>query len=101
MRRREEGKKLDNFLQIVKFVKAWECWVKRTYYQEWGTAWTHRLDVQCHNKRSLPLGTHPDDLGYLLRFTAFWVDKIMQRQKWKQASSNAPSEPQELVGAGR
>lgn len=82
MGRRE--KKLDNFLQLIKLIKAWECWVKRTYFKTWGTAWTHRLDIRSHDRRSLPLGTHPDDLGYLLRFTAFWVDKMVQRQSWRQ-----------------
>ena len=31
-----------------------------------------------------PAGTRPDDLGYLLRFSAFWVSKNAQRQAWVQ-----------------
>ena len=36
-------------------------------------------------KKRLPLGTTPDDLGKLLRFSAFWVDKMVQRQQWAEA----------------
>lgn len=93
-------KKLGNFLQLIKLIKTWECWVKRTYYKTWGTAWTHRLDIRFHERRSLPLGTHPDDLGYLLRFTAFWVDKMVQRQSWRQGFEMPTSNEPTAVGRG-
>ncbi|NEQ32844.1 MAG: hypothetical protein F6K04_17880, partial [Leptolyngbya sp. SIO4C5] len=101
MRRRDESKKPGNALQLVKFIKAWECSAKRAYYQTWGTAWSHQQEVQSLNRRLLPLGTHPDNLGYLLRFTAFWVDKMVQRQQWRLPAAAAPGSAPELATAGR
>ncbi|WP_026082634.1 hypothetical protein [Mastigocladopsis repens] len=39
--------------------------------------WIEKLEVEQR------LGTKPEDLGNLLRFSAFWVDKMVQRQNWK------------------
>ena len=33
---------------------------------------------------SKPVGTEPEDLAKILRFTAFWVDKRVERQKWAE-----------------
>ncbi|WP_199924370.1 hypothetical protein [Anabaena sp. WA102] len=31
-------------------------------------------------------GTQPEDLGNILRFSAFWVDKMVQRQNWGKSN---------------
>ncbi len=33
---------------------------------------------------STPIGTQPEDLAQLLRFTAFWVDKRVERLQWEE-----------------
>lgn len=60
--RRDESKKLSNFAQIEAWLNAWEDWAK-----------TVPADA---------LGTQPEDLGKLLRFSAFWVDKMVQQSQW-------------------
>lgn len=60
--RRDESKKLSNFAQIEAWLNDWEDWAK--------------------NAPSDALGTQPEDLGKLLRFSAFWVDKMVQQSQW-------------------
>jgi CRISPR-associated protein Cmr2 len=70
---RDETRKLTNFDAICKWLDDWEKWAYRT-----------RTSPE-------PLGTKEEDLGNLLRFSAFWVDKMAQRRKWEQPLS-VPSE---------
>lgn len=55
--------KPDRFEQLQQWLDCWECWVNTV-----------------PNPKSL--GCDPKDLGNLLRFSAFWIDKMSQRQKW-------------------
>lgn len=78
MSRRDESKKLENFAEISNFINAWEEWVKelkpdKVSWEEWND----KLDKKEY------LGTHPDDLGNILRFSAFWASKMVQRQNWR------------------
>lgn len=66
MTRRDSNKQLDVFPQIAAWLDAWEDWVNK--YQDDSDA----------------LGTKPEDLGKLLRFTAFWVDKRVERYHWRK-----------------
>lgn len=66
--RREESKKLEKQDLLVQWLNTWETWAYRVN--------------QAHTKNK-PIGTKPEDLGYLLRFTAFWIDKMIQREGWK------------------
>lgn len=54
---------LDHFEQLHKWLDCWECWVNTV-----------------PDPKSL--GCDPKDLGNLLRFSAFWVDKMSQRRTW-------------------
>jgi CRISPR-associated protein Cmr2 len=56
---------LPNFERLQKWLFAWEAW-----------ALEHQSDL------SPPPGTTIDDLSKLLRFTAFWIDKRVQRHQW-------------------
>lgn len=70
--RRDESKKLETVQQenLLNWLDAWENWAYR---------------VNSDPKREKPvLGTQPDDLGYLLRFTAFWCDRMAEREKWSK-----------------
>ncbi|KAB8313872.1 type III-B CRISPR-associated protein Cas10/Cmr2 [Tolypothrix campylonemoides VB511288] len=78
MARRDESKKLGNFKNITDWLNVWEDWVKSLKPEKmtW-KKWIDKLEVEQR------LGTKPGDLGNLLRFSAFWVDKMVQRQNWK------------------
>lgn len=60
---------------LVKWIDDWEAWVLK------------------HKDKSDALGTTPTDLGNLLRFSAFWVDKKKQRNDWIK-----PKETAEMQG---
>ncbi|MHC5672887.1 type III-B CRISPR-associated protein Cas10/Cmr2 [Nostoc sp.] len=66
MMRRDSNKQLDVFPKIAAWLDAWEDWVNK------------------YEDNSDALGTKPEDLGKLLRFTAFWVDKRVERHKWRK-----------------
>ncbi|MBW4631947.1 MAG: type III-B CRISPR-associated protein Cas10/Cmr2 [Iphinoe sp. HA4291-MV1] len=66
MTRRDSNKQLDVFPQVAAWLDAWEDWVNK--YQDDSDA----------------LGTQPEDLGKLLRFTAFWLDKRVERYNWRK-----------------
>lgn len=78
---RDESKQFDDFEgfcnQLMVWLKRWEAWVK--------TADPKQLKPGYDSRQDPPLpGTRPEDLGYLLRFSAFWVSKNLQRQSWVQ-----------------
>ncbi|WP_218079707.1 type III-B CRISPR-associated protein Cas10/Cmr2 [Anthocerotibacter panamensis] len=62
LERRE--KKLSDDLKnaLLDWIDKWEKWA-------WGAYWKDKLDKQ-------PLGVKPEDLAQLLRFSAFWLDKM-------------------------
>ncbi|NET35236.1 MAG: type III-B CRISPR-associated protein Cas10/Cmr2 [Cyanothece sp. SIO1E1] len=74
MRGREEEKQLPNFELIQNWLDKWEEWA-------WQTCQTAAKD-------KIPPGTQPEDLGKLLRFTAFWVDKRVERFKWLEGGND-------------
>jgi CRISPR-associated protein Cmr2 len=53
----------------------------------WLAAWAEWAKTASEIEPDQP-GATSNDLGYLLRFTAFWVDKMVQRQKWTQAANS-------------
>ncbi|MBD2247395.1 type III-B CRISPR-associated protein Cas10/Cmr2 [Nostoc sp. FACHB-888] len=77
MSRRDESKKLESFSHIETWLNDWEDWVKSLKPQndDWDK-WIKKLEDGNQT------GTQPEDLGNILRFSAFWVDKMVQRQKW-------------------
>jgi len=60
--RRDENRQVENSEALIQWIKQWGKWA--------------------FEAADSSLGTDPKDLGYLLRFSAFWVDKMMQRQGW-------------------
>ena len=69
MNRREDSKKLEETSQekLLTWLDAWEEWA---------------FDVsQYHNSESA-LGAQPEDLGNLLKFTGYWIDRMCEREKW-------------------
>jgi CRISPR-associated protein Cmr2 len=81
MSRRDDSKQLDNFSHIEAWLNDWEDWVKslKPQNEDWDN-WIKKLNDEKQT------GTQPEDLGNLLRFSAFWVDKMVQRQKWGNAN---------------
>jgi len=67
---RDDGKQFENFAQFCDGLTAW--------LRQWED-WVRAVD----SAQSLP-GTSPQDLGYLLRFSAFWVSQYARRWAWGQ-----------------
>ena len=87
MSRRDEAKQLPNFEAIQQWLDDWEKWV----YKAESKAKEHSQETQ--EPYQQPLGTTPEDLGKLLRFTAFWVDKRVERWHWVNGSADGEVQP--------
>jgi hypothetical protein len=62
---------------LLTWLTEWEKWA-------WESRQWAKQQAEQSQPENPPLGTSPEDLGKLLRFSAFWVDKKLQREKWKQ-----------------
>jgi CRISPR-associated protein Cmr2 len=78
---RDESKTLDEDVEasLVQWLKAWEEWVKSLKPEL--VTWENWLNSEVAQKT---LGTQPQDLGKVLRFSAFWTDKMVQQDKWRR-----------------
>lgn len=83
---RREAELGDNFQRISTWLAEWEHWAREALKSAWGEEhWYENYIAALQHKRDdLPLGTHPDDLGKLLRFTAFWISERVIRWNWLQ-----------------
>jgi len=76
---RDEGRRPDHFSAfcdaLVQWLRDWEDWVRSVDPKQIEPG---------YDPRDTPplLGTSAEELAYLLRFTAFWIDKMTQRRKW-------------------
>jgi CRISPR-associated protein Cmr2 len=82
MDNREHSQHLEpTFAKIARWLDKWEDWVKSVSPHP-----TKPLDISSNgsdpNSQRCPLGTQPEDLAKILRFTAFWVDKRVERWQW-------------------
>lgn len=89
MESRDSSKKLDVFEPIENWLDNWEEWVKLTLkewakknIQNWDQQTPEQWSKEAKKRNSEPIGTTPEDLAKLLRFTAFWVDKRVERWQW-------------------
>jgi CRISPR-associated protein Cmr2 len=66
--RRDQPLEKDEQQTLFAWLDQWESWAYRA------------------NPKQDPdvIGTTPDDLGKILRFTAFWVTRLEERNKWQQ-----------------
>jgi len=66
LNRREDSLAEDQQANLLDWLDQWEEW------------------AYCTNPEQDPsvIGTTPDDLGKLLRFSAFWVTRLEERNKW-------------------
>ncbi|MGP1383445.1 MAG: type III-B CRISPR-associated protein Cas10/Cmr2 [Thainema sp.] len=55
---------------LNQWLRDWEDWA--------------RTATETASSDDPPSGTRPEDLGYLLRFSAFWISKNAQRRAWVQ-----------------
>lgn len=93
MNRREDTKQLPNFNAIETWLNDWEAWAWRATERakQEASADAHRLHKHLEEVYSPPIGADPDSLGKLLRFTAFWVDKRVERWKWAVGGDDNPT----------
>ena len=94
MNRRDNREALAQNLEAIKrWLTRWEDWAVKILRTQFGESPTHEgkepwEDVYLAilrgdpTEQTLPLGTHPNDLGQLLRFTAFWIDRRVERSNW-------------------
>lgn len=81
MSRRDEDRQIEDIeIPVTQWLDAWAQWANNA---------SHEAPVQP--------GATSEDLGYLLRFTAFWIDKMVQREKWKQPSRPSSSDGRQTV----
>lgn len=82
---RREAELDNNFQRIAVWLTEWENWARKALQDHWQNDWyKHYIAALQHKRDDLPLGTHPDDLGKLLRFTAFWISERVIRWNWLQ-----------------
>ncbi|MCP6761227.1 MAG: type III-B CRISPR-associated protein Cas10/Cmr2 [Fischerella sp. CENA71] len=99
MESRDKSKQLDEvFSKIEQWLDKWEEWAKlalkewaKQHLKGWEQQTPEQWAKEAQKSNSEPIGTKPEDLARLLRFTAFWVDKRVERFKWneKDKSQNA------------
>jgi CRISPR-associated protein Cmr2 len=95
MDNRDTDKQLGEvFDQIEEWLNDWETWVKKVIDQwakaslkDWEQATLEDKINAVQQSKSKPVGIEPEDLAKILRFTAFWVDKRVERWKWKKVKS--------------
>jgi CRISPR-associated protein Cmr2 len=67
--RRERSEELKPIIpDLLDWLNRWESWVNSLSKPQKG--------------EPAPLGADPVDLGKILRFSAFWIDKKRQRDQW-------------------
>lgn len=69
---RDESRQTDNFEEFCDNLYHW-----LRHWEDWA-----RGEIAASYPGDKPPGTQPEDLGRLLRFSAFWVDKNVQRRAW-------------------
>ena len=86
---RDSNKKLEEFNKIENWLDEWESWVKKVItkwaednLENWKELSFEDWFKELQESKSKPVGIELEDLAKILRFTAFWVDKRVERQKW-------------------
>ena len=97
MDNRDSDKQLvKEFNKIEQWLKDWEDWVKEVI-EVWAKdnlensgslSFEYKIQ-EIYNSKSKPVGIEPEDLGKILRFTAFWVDKRVERWNWREISQKS------------
>ena len=83
MEQRDENRQLEVFGPIEKWLDGWENWARGAQSEAEQAALNQGKSVeQAKEMAHNTLGTRPEDLGKLLRFTAFWIDKRVERDQW-------------------
>ncbi len=77
LKRRDEKLSEDSQSALLDWLDEWEKWVLEVQQE----ASKHGQSIE-----NL-LGTKPEDLTALLRFSAFWLDKMEQRQQWAESKT--------------
>jgi CRISPR-associated protein Cmr2 len=83
---RREEKLETRFNAVLNWIGDWEKWAidKQIEKQE--------NDKKASKTSEPPIGTEVQDLSKLLRFTAFWVDKRVERLAWGKPADKAEQE---------
>ncbi|MBE9138187.1 type III-B CRISPR-associated protein Cas10/Cmr2 [Nodosilinea sp. LEGE 07088] len=83
MSQRDENRQLEVFSAIEDWLDDWEDWARSAQSEARQAALNQGKSAeQATEIAKSTLGTRPEDLGKLLRFTAFWIDKRVERYQW-------------------
>lgn len=83
---RREEKLETRFNAVLDWIGDWEEWaIKKQLEQQ-------ENDQKAGKISEPPIGTEVQDLSKLLRFTAFWVDKRVERLAWGKPADKAEQE---------
>lgn len=84
--RQDEAKVIEaNTKLLISWLERWEDWA-RPFHPE-GSEDSKKDKNQLNTTQQKPPGVEISDLSNILRFSAFWLDKMQQRQKWQTTSS--------------
>ena len=86
---------------LIQWIERWQAWAGTEHEGYW-----ERVRLQAEpgtpNPRAgtepnrhpipTPIGIKPEDLSSILRFTAFWLDKMAQRHDWHSTNSDPNSD---------
>lgn len=71
--------------QLDQWLRRWEDWARNAQDSARQAALAEEKSEEAAEQIAKNVvGTRPEDIGYLLRFSAFWVSKNTQRQAWVQ-----------------
>ncbi|MFM7424830.1 MAG: Cas10/Cmr2 second palm domain-containing protein, partial [Elainella sp.] len=76
---------------LEQWLNAWEAWAWAAQPQQQELITKQRKSSEAAEKaaKTQTLGASVEDLGYLLRFTAFWASRRQQEQSWTDPSQPA------------
>ncbi|MEM9543641.1 MAG: type III-B CRISPR-associated protein Cas10/Cmr2 [Cyanobacteria bacterium P01_E01_bin.42] len=78
-RRDEKDKVKGNTELLVQWLRDWEDWARSHFFE-----WKEKYDEDPNTPDLLGFNPNLRGLANLLRFSAFWLDKMQQREKWHE-----------------
>ncbi|MDT9186763.1 MAG: type III-B CRISPR-associated protein Cas10/Cmr2 [Limnospira sp. PMC 894.15] len=82
LRRDDKDLVQENIDKLLLWLRYWEDWARSVHVQ-----WL--IDREKNPDTPKPIGIDLKDLSNILRFSAFWLDKMQQRQQWHRQDQEA------------
>ncbi|GAA6622358.1 type III-B CRISPR-associated protein Cas10/Cmr2 [Scytonema sp. NUACC26] len=85
---RTDLEKLEQAKKILAELEEWNKQPLEYWVNEAKEISPKSIDIKPEDSK--PIGIEPEDLGKILRFTAFWIDKRVERYQWKETLDSQP-----------